>query len=115
MGLANVLRLHGAHGTAEFGPRYSIRPNDVSTGRVIMEDRNRTRSEVAGGTSNRSDGRAEGKYKYKGGRRSQGSIPSLDDPDDRESAGSFRGTADKDPPGADDDDGTSDQATRSPA
>ena len=32
-----------------------------------------------------------GGYKYKGGRQGQGSVPSPDDPDDHEPAGSFRG------------------------
>jgi hypothetical protein len=32
------------------------------------------------------------KHRYKGGRQTQGGIPNPDDPDDQESAGSFRGT-----------------------
>ena len=36
---------------------------------------------------------AEGAYKYKGGRQGTGGVPNPDDQDDRESAGSFRGTA----------------------
>ena len=45
-------------------------------------------------------------YEFKGGRQAQGTVPNPDDPDDHESAGSFRGTADK--PGAND-------KTRNPA
>jgi hypothetical protein len=37
---------------------------------------------------------AEG-YQYKGGRQSTGGIPNPDDPDDRKSAGSFRGTSEE--------------------
>ena len=47
--------------------------------------------------------RAEGAYKYKGGRQGTGGVPNPDDQDDRESAGSFRGTA-KPINGMDDDD-----------
>ena len=43
----------------------------------------------------------DGRYKYRGGRQGQGGVPNPDDADDRESAGSFRGTADQDI-GADD-------------
>ena len=35
----------------------------------------------------------KGDYEYKGGRQSTGGIPNPDDVDDKESAGSFRGTA----------------------
>ena len=35
----------------------------------------------------------KGDYEYKGGRQGTGGIPNPDDQDDRESAGSFRGTA----------------------
>ena len=45
-------------------------------------------------------------YEFKGGRQGQGSVPNPDDPDDHDSAGSFRGTADES--GAND-------KTRSPA
>jgi hypothetical protein len=34
-------------------------------------------------------------YEYKGGRQATGGIPNPDDRDDRESAGSFRGTAEQ--------------------
>ena len=34
-------------------------------------------------------------YEFKGGRQGQGGIPNPDDPDDHDSAGSFRGTADE--------------------
>lgn len=44
-----------------------------------------------------------GGYEYKGGRQVQGGVPNPDDPNDQESAGSFRGTASQ--PGADNDDG----------
>lgn len=45
--------------------------------------------------------KAQEGYKYKGGRQGTGGIPNPDDPDDRDSAGSFRGTADEET-GADD-------------
>ena len=45
-------------------------------------------------------------YEFKGGRQGQGNVPNPDDPDDHDSAGSFRGTADQS--GAND-------KTRSPA
>ena len=35
----------------------------------------------------------QGGYEYKGGRQGQGGVPNPDDPNDHESAGSFRGTA----------------------
>jgi hypothetical protein len=44
-----------------------------------------------------------GGYEYKGGRQAQGGVPNPDDPNDHESAGSFRGTASL--PGADIGDG----------
>jgi hypothetical protein len=44
-----------------------------------------------------------GGYEYKGGRQAQGGVPNPDDPNDHESAGSFRGTAGN--PGTDNDDG----------
>jgi hypothetical protein len=36
------------------------------------------------------------KHRYKGGRQTQGGIPNPDDADDRDSAGSFRGTGERD-------------------
>ena len=45
----------------------------------------------------------QGGYEYKGGRQTQGGVPNPDDPNDHESAGSFRGTAIQ--PGEDNDDG----------
>src|SRR5687767_13384282 len=45
-------------------------------------------------------------YEFKGGRQGQGGVPNPDDPDDHDSAGSFRGTADES--------GTNDKS-RSPA
>ena len=38
----------------------------------------------------------KGDYEYKGGRQGTGGIPNPDDQDDRDSAGSFRGTAEPD-------------------
>jgi hypothetical protein len=44
-----------------------------------------------------NEGRRAGStsYRYKGGRQGTGGIPNPDDRDDRDSAGSFRGTAEK--------------------
>jgi hypothetical protein len=38
----------------------------------------------------------DGRYRYKGGRQATGGVPNPDDRDDRDSPGSFRGTADED-------------------
>lgn len=93
-----------------------------------MENRDRTRDEGGQGQRNKPgqgggqqpDGREgqggsqkpgrptpsgvpnEGRYEYKGGRQGSGGVPNPDDEDDQESAGSFRGTAEKDI-GSDDD------------
>ncbi len=56
--------------------------------------------------------RAEGAYEYKGGRQGTGGIPNPDDRDDRESAGSFRGTA-KPVNGTDDADADNDDGEQS--
>jgi hypothetical protein len=46
-------------------------------------------------------------YEYKGGRQGSGGVPNPDDPDDVESAGSFRGTTERNR-GLDKDDGDKD-------
>jgi hypothetical protein len=45
------------------------------------------------GVPNEGRATSAASYKYKGGRQGTGGIPNPDDRDDRESAGSFRGTA----------------------
>ena len=72
-----------------------------------MENKDRTKQGVQRGEKDRqAKGGRKGQAgpKYKGGCQGQGGIPNPDDPDDRESAGSFRGTAEQDS-GGDDDEG----------
>ncbi len=69
-------------------------------------------TEGPGSQDDRSRTTQEG-YKYKGGRQGTGGVPNPDDVDDSESAGSFRGTANR-PTGSDDDAFSEDQ-TRNPA
>ena len=56
---------------------------------------------------------SKGGYEYKGGAQSTGGIPNPDDADDRDSAGSFRGTADDDADANDADEDDGDQAAGS--
>ena len=58
-------------------------------------------------------GPSKGDYEYKGGAQSTGGIPNPDDADDRDSAGSFRGTADDDADASDADEDDGDQAAGS--
>jgi hypothetical protein len=58
-------------------------------------------------------GPSKGDYEYKGGAQSTGGIPNPDDADDRDSAGSFRGTADDDADANDADEDDGDQAAGS--
>jgi hypothetical protein len=47
------------------------------------------------GSRNQEARQGQRRYKYKGGRQGTGGVPNPDDPDDLESAGSFRGTAER--------------------
>ena len=85
----------GRDGQGYRGNRQPDKPGARPTPSGVPNEGRRMEGEGGSQKPGQSGAQGQGGYEYKGGRQGQGGVPNPDDVDDGESAGSFRGTAER--------------------